>query len=73
MELLLPSIGLLTWTILALVSFVLTIIALISVAGNKQLDVAAKFIWAVLIIFVPTLGPILYFINCKPNKRNTAF
>ncbi len=46
MELLLPGIGLLTWTILALVSFVLTIIALISVAGNKQLDVAAKFIWA---------------------------
>ncbi len=73
MELYSPGIGLLIWTFLTLLSFVLGIIALISLARTRQLDGVTKLFWAVLVIFVPTLGPILYFINCNRNKRNTAF
>lgn len=73
MELYAPSIALLIWTFLTLLSFVLTILAVIRLARNRQLDGGRKLFWAVLIIFIPTLGSILYFINCKPNKHNTAF
>lgn len=61
MELLTPDIGLLIWTLLSLASLGLFVIALIGLVRNKHWpDTTTKLMWTMLIIFVPTIGPILY-------------
>lgn len=65
MELLIPSIGLIFWTLLWLA---LWLIALIDVLRGDFTNGNDKLIWILVIIFVPLLGSILYFIIGRRNK-----
>ena len=73
MEILTPNIGLLIWTLLSLASLVLFVIALIGlVRSNNWTDPTTKLIWALIIIFVPTIGPILYLTIGRRQKGWTT-
>jgi len=70
MELITMDIGLLIWTLLSLSSFVLFLIALIGLLRNRHWpDTTTKLMWAIIIIFVPTIGPVLYLIIGKKQNR----
>ena len=61
MELLLPDMGLLFWTIFLSLIILLPVIALFSLLKSIFKDSTTKLIWALVILFVPVAGPILYF------------
>jgi hypothetical protein len=62
MDLLSPEGGILFWTIFSLVIAVLPIIALINLLPNKTIENVTKLIWVLVIIFVPVIGSILFFL-----------
>jgi hypothetical protein len=57
----------LIFLLLIAIAFLLPVIAIIKVLQNKGLTNTAKFIWILLILFVPYLGAILYLLI--GNKR----
>ena len=60
MELLLPDMGLVFWTIFLLLVILLPIIALFSLLKSIFKDSTTKLIWVLVILLVPVAGPILY-------------
>jgi uncharacterized membrane protein YhaH (DUF805 family) len=68
MELFSPDSGILFWTVLSLMLAVLPIIALITLLSKKYIDSTNKLIWVVVIVFVPVIGAILYFLIGHANK-----
>jgi heme/copper-type cytochrome/quinol oxidase subunit 2 len=54
--------------LLSLAVLVLDIIALVSLLQSSA-DTATKILWAVLIIFLPVLGMILYFLMGPGRRR----
>ncbi|HUS02469.1 MAG TPA: PLDc N-terminal domain-containing protein [Chitinophagaceae bacterium] len=62
MDLLSPETSILFWTIFGLVLAVLPIIALINLLPNKAIENVTKLIWVIVIIFVPVIGSILFFL-----------
>jgi uncharacterized membrane protein YhaH (DUF805 family) len=68
MELFSPDSGILFWTVLSLMFAVLPIIALITLLSKKYIDSTNKLIWVVVIVFVPVIGAILYFLIGPVNK-----
>ncbi len=61
--------SILIWTILSLIFAVLPIIALINLLPKNYIDNTVKLIWVVVIVFVPVIGAILYFLIGPVNKR----
>jgi hypothetical protein len=68
MELLTPSFGLIFWTLFSLCWFLSWLIALVDILRNKFTNQNEKLIWLLVILFVPVLGPILYFVIGRKNK-----
>jgi len=62
MELLLPEMGLLFWTVFSILIIVLPIVALFSLLKSTFKDSTSKLIWVLVILLVPVIGPIFYFI-----------
>ena len=62
MELFSPETSILFWTIFGLLLAVLPIIALINLLLNKTIENVTKLIWVLVIIFVPVIGSILFFV-----------
>ena len=62
MELLLPDMGILFWTIFLLLIILLPIIALFSLLKSIFKDSTTKLIWVLVILLVPVAGPIFYFL-----------
>ncbi|MBD0332651.1 MAG: PLDc N-terminal domain-containing protein [Chitinophagaceae bacterium] len=61
MELLLPDMRLLFWTVSILI-IVLPIVALFSLLKSTFKDSTTKLIWALVILLMPVIGSIFYFI-----------
>ena len=68
MDLLSPDGGILFWSIFSLVLAVLPIIALINLLPNKRIENVTKLIWVLVIIFVPVIGSILFFLTGPVRK-----
>jgi len=62
MDLLSPEFSVLFWTLFSLVIAVLPIIALINLLPNNAIENINKLIWVLVIIFVPVIGSILFFL-----------
>lgn len=60
MELLLPDMGLIFWTVFLPLIIILPIIALVSALTSKFRDSTSKLMWVLVILFAPLLGPVLY-------------
>ncbi len=65
MELISPSPGLLIWTLFSLASLVCLIIVLISILNTDSINIKTKLAWIIVVILLPILGPILFFVYGK--------
>ena len=72
MELLLPDMGLVFWTIFLLLVILLTIIALFSLLKSIFKDSTTKLIWVLVILLVPVAGPMLYFFIGRRQRVKIA-
>ena len=72
MELLIPNMGLLFWTIFSLLIILLPIIALFSLLKSIFKDSTTKLIWVLVILLVPVAGPILYFFIGRRQRVKIA-
>ena len=68
MDLFSPNVGILFWAIISLILAVLPI-ALINLLRNNAIENIAKLIWVIVIIFVPVIGALLYFLTGPVKKR----
>lgn len=60
--------GLSVFQIIVLTVVALFLVSMIVVLLNKQLDSNEKIIWLIGILFLPIIGPILFFISSKKRK-----
>ena len=67
MELLLPEWGLIFWTVLG-IFLIPWLIALISILRNDFKDSITKLTWVVVVIFLPVIGSLLYFIIGRSQR-----
>ena len=68
MELLNPVAGFLLWIVLPILSIILFLTALISVLKSTFRDKANKVTWLLLIILIPILGSIFYFLIGRKQR-----
>jgi hypothetical protein len=61
MELLSPEVGLYVWILLSFLSLGLFLAALLKLIQYENLDINTKLFWTLIILFVPTIGPMLLF------------
>lgn len=69
MDLLLPNNALIFWTILIFLFFIFSLVAIIHVVSTKNTDAVYKLMWVVIVLFIPFLGSLLYFILRKRDKQ----
>lgn len=55
----------------ALVIFVLDIVAVVDCV-QSSMDTGRKLLWILLILLLPFLGMLLYFLMAKPRRRGLA-
>ena len=68
MDLLLPSLGLIFWTLLSFGCIILILLAVVNLTKNPNLTSNTKVLWLFLIISLPLFGAIAYFINRKNHN-----
>ena len=61
MDLVTPGLGLIIITVLSLLALLLPLLALISIVKNK-FKYNDKLIWVLIVLLLPFLGTILYFV-----------
>lgn len=62
MDLLVPDIGLIIFLILSLLTLLLWVWAIRSIIVNEFQGDNEKLIWALLVIFVPVIGTVMYYL-----------
>lgn len=67
MELISPESGLFVWSVLILIALLLPVLALISILKNRFND-NDKLIWVLVVLLLPFLGSILYFIMGRSKR-----
>ena len=72
MELSLPGIGLLLWTVFSILILVLPLVALFSLLKATFKDSTTKLIWVLVILLVPIAGPIFYFTIGRRQRIKVA-
>lgn len=72
MEILAPDIWIIAGTVLSFLSIGLLILAIMNLLKGDGTGTGTILVWFFIIILVPTIGPILYFIigRKKNNKAN---
>ena len=68
MELLLPKLGMLVWTFLIIIPFCLFLIAIIDILRNQFKRENTKLIWILVVLFIPFLGSVLYFLIGRKER-----
>jgi Phospholipase_D-nuclease N-terminal len=61
MELLSPEVGLYAWILFSFISLGLFLAGLLKLIQYEHLDMNTKLFWTLIILFVPTIGPMLLF------------
>ena len=73
MELVSPEFGVMLWTLFSFLSLGLFLAALIGLMLAENLDSNLKLAWAVIILLIPIIGPILFFIiRRKLNEKKVV-
>lgn len=72
MELLTPEMGLLFWTVFSILTIVLPIAALFNLLKSTFKDSTSKLMWVLVILLVPVVGPIFYFIIGRRQRVKIA-
>lgn len=63
-----PGIGLMIWSLFSLCSLLLMVVAVNDLIKGHFKDTSLKVAWLVAVLFVPVLGPLLYFKFGKKQK-----
>lgn len=72
MDLLLPEMSLLIWTVVLPLFFLLPVIALFNILRYSFRDNSIKLIWVLVILLVPVIGPLFYFLIGRKQKIKVA-
>lgn len=56
------AVGLIVWLVLVIVQAVLFIAALVTIIGSKRYTGGGKFLWVLLVFFMPFLGALGWFL-----------
>jgi len=67
MELVSPAFGLVFWMIFSVSAVILPLIALIDLLRSHFVN-HDKLVWTIVVLFVPVIGPILYFTLGRKQK-----
>jgi TRAP-type C4-dicarboxylate transport system permease small subunit len=65
MELLSPGYGLLFFQSVILISILLFTISWIIILLNNQIESTKKIVWLIATLFLPIIGPVLFFISFR--------
>lgn len=68
MELLIPDYNLIAWAAFCFIALLLIVYAFIKLVKNDNLTDSARREWALIILFVPILGAVLYLRAHKPKN-----
>jgi hypothetical protein len=68
MELLTPGIGLILWLIILLVMLPVLILTLVHLMRRK-IPVSEKALWILLIVFMPFIGIVVYFVTYYTTRK----
>lgn len=69
MRLLTPEPGLFVWTILSGCHLLLMFAALLHLLFRKNIGRKESLSWAVIVVFIPLIGPLLYFKASRQIKQ----
>jgi len=72
MELLIPNIEFLLWTIFIALIIVLPLVALFNVLKSSFKDSTTKLMWVLIILLLPFAGPIFYFVIGRKQRIKVA-
>lgn len=70
MTLLSPEIALIIWSLIFFSILALIAVALVPLFKSDRMDDITKLIWVAIIFFVPIVGPILFLIKIKKEKKS---
>ncbi|MEO7315117.1 MAG: PLDc N-terminal domain-containing protein [Ginsengibacter sp.] len=72
MELLLPQLSIIVWLFFIIVPFCLFLLAIIDILRNQFKGANTKLIWILVVLLLPFLGSILYFLIGRKDKIEQA-
>lgn len=70
MELIKPEYSLIIWGIFTIILLFIWILAIASILQSDFKDARAKSIWMLVIIFLPVIGSLLYFLIGRGQRIN---
>ena len=68
MQLIEPVYGLIIWSIFTVCLLILWVLAIVSILKSDFKDSRTKLTWMLLVIFLPVIGSVLYFLMGR-NQR----
>jgi bacteriorhodopsin len=71
MEILIPELDLIIWTVFALVNIIICIIVIVKLSKHP-IDPRIKLIWLLAIIFLPFIGALTFFAFKRKSKIKAA-
>ncbi|MBW7465836.1 hypothetical protein ABID22_001776 [Pontibacter aydingkolensis] len=72
MELVTPGIGLIFWQTVILSGIPLFLISWIMILVTNRLDATHKIVWLIGTLFLPVIGPLIFFIKYPSFKKPAA-
>lgn len=71
METVTPGIGLIFWQMVIFSGLPLFLISWIMILVTKRLDATNKLVWLIGTLFLPVIGPLLFFFRYSSLKKPT--
>lgn len=71
MELVTPNIGLIFWQMVTFSGIPLFLISWIMILVTKRLDGTNKLVWLIGTLFLPVIGPLIFFFKYPSFKKPT--
>ncbi|WP_162427791.1 PLDc N-terminal domain-containing protein [Pontibacter pudoricolor] len=71
METVTPDIGLIFWQMVIFSGLPLFLISWIMILVTKRLDATNKLVWLIGTLFLPVIGPLLFFFRYSSLKKPT--
>ena len=53
--------------------FILWVLAVLDIVGNKKLDGTMRIVWIIIVLLIPLLGVILYFAIGRTSIKRKGF
>jgi len=72
MDLLLPEMGLVFWTVFSILVILLPIAAVYSLLTSRFKEGTSKLMWVLVILLLPIAGPMFYFLIGRKQRVTLA-